>query len=74
MQAHRAEATVAGDGSITVRDVPFSEGEEVEVIVLPRVSASPSDRDALKGSVRRYTDPFDSAVDPDTWDAGRKAS
>ena len=38
MQAHRTEATVGGDGSVTVRDLPFPEGEAVEVIVLPATS------------------------------------
>ena len=38
MQAHRTEATVGGDGSVTVRDLPFPEGEAVEVIVLPAAS------------------------------------
>ncbi len=35
MEAHRTEATVGGDGSVTVRGLPFPEGEAVEVIVLP---------------------------------------
>ena len=41
MQAHRAETTVGGDGSVTVGGLPFAEGDAVEVIVLP---AAPSDR------------------------------
>ena len=35
MEAHRTETTVGGDGSVTVRDLPFPEGVTVEVIVLP---------------------------------------
>lgn len=35
MQAHRAEAIVGGDGSVTIQGVPFPMGEAVEVIVLP---------------------------------------
>lgn len=34
MEAHRTEATVGGDGSVTIRGLPFQEGESVEVIVL----------------------------------------
>ena len=34
MEAHRTEATVGGDGSVTVHGVPFQAGEPVEVIVL----------------------------------------
>lgn len=60
MEAHRAAAIVSEDGSVTIRGVPFAEGEEVEVIVLPRerpAEAPPS----LRGSVREYDAPFDAA-------------
>ena len=46
MEAHRTEATVGGDGSVTVRGLPFPEGEAVEVIVLPSArteGAAPGD-------------------------------
>lgn len=44
MEAHRTEATVGGDGSVTVRDLPFPAGEAVEVIVLPAAPhAAPSE-------------------------------
>lgn len=65
MRAHRAQSTVSEDGSVTVRGVPFSEGDEVEVIVLPR--PRPTDRAPglrpLRGSVNRYDDPFEPASD-----------
>lgn len=69
MQAYRASTTVSGDGSVTVRGLPFSEGEEVEVIVLPRESShsSASNRAPLRGSVRQYERPFESAADE--WEA-----
>lgn len=38
MEAHRTEATVGGDGSVTVHGLPFAEGDAVEVIVLPAPS------------------------------------
>lgn len=73
VQYHKTETTVAGDGSITVRDHPFTEGEEVEVIVRSREPAQPASSDVrtLLGSVRRYTNPFEPAVDPASWDATR---
>lgn len=43
MEAHRSEATVGGDGSVTVHGVPFPAGEAVEVIVLPAASAAPAE-------------------------------
>ena len=72
MQIHRASTTVSGDGSVTINDLPFSCGEEVEVIVLPSrqpQANKPSDRLSLRGSVREYARPFESAVDADEWDA-----
>lgn len=71
MKAHRVDATVSADGSITVRNVPFVEGEEVEVIVLPRVPKIEigADRQPLRGSVGRFERPFESAADANEWDA-----
>lgn len=71
MQAHRSHTTVSGDGSVTVRDLPFPEGEEVEVIVLPRqrdTERGPGPT-SLRGSVRAYEHPFEPAVSPDEWEA-----
>ena len=56
MQAHRTEATVGGDGSVTIGGLPFTEGERVEVIVLsaaaPRAE-HPAERPARRaGSAR----------------------
>ena len=68
MTPYRADATVSSDGSVTLRDVPFPEGEEVEVIVVPRPrpDAAPT---SLRGSVRQYERPFEAAADADEWEA-----
>lgn len=68
MEAHRVETTVAGDGSVVVRDVPFPEGAEVEVIVLPLRSSV--ETASLHGSVQRYDDPFAPALPASHFDAG----
>ncbi len=36
MQAHKTEAVVAEDGSVTLRDVPFEKGESLEVLLLQK--------------------------------------
>lgn len=71
MEAHRAEAIVEKGGSVTVRGVPFREGEEVEVIVLPRERVVPKSNGQypLRGSVRRFDQPLDPASDASHWDA-----
>lgn len=70
MTAHRTEATVSSDGSVTVRSVPFRKGEQVEIIILPRMTRTETiERVDLRGSVLRYDDPFEPATDPGDWDA-----
>ena len=75
MQAHRADTTVSGDGSVTVRGLPFPEGEEVEVIVLPRPRRGTETVDpvSLRGSVRRYDEPLGPAASADDWEAAGPA-
>ena len=69
MRAHRADTTVSGDGSVTIRGVPFSEGALVEVIVLPRPLPAEARTFPLRGSVQRYDVPFKPVTDADDWNA-----
>ncbi len=67
MKAHRTEATVGGDGSVTVTGLPFLEGENVEVIVLP-VAGPPSSQQpqrkagSMKGIIT-ISDDFDDPLE-----------
>lgn len=71
MWAYRVETTLTQSGTLTPRDLPFHTGEEVEVIVLPRASASPGEnRYPLHGTPIRYDDPFGPAAGDD-WNAAR---
>lgn len=36
MNAHRIETTLTENGTLTLRDLPFQEGDAVEVIILKR--------------------------------------
>ena len=69
MQAHRTETTLAEDGVITLRDIPFRRGESVEVIVLPfsGVAASGS-RYPLRGTPVTLLSPTEPVADAD-WEA-----
>ncbi len=72
MAQHRLKTTVAGDGSITIRDLPFPAGEEVEVVVaVPDHSTEDVSvgRNPLRGSVRRFERPFEPASDASDWEA-----
>jgi len=71
MQTYRIETTVAPNRELTIRGIPFSPGEEVEVIILnhPR-QAKKRRRYALRGKPVQYTRPFDSVAE-DNWQALR---
>ena len=57
--AYRTESTVAEDGTLNLRNLPFPPGEAVEVILIPRPREATSlgVGDLLRGSVLRYDDP-----------------
>lgn len=48
MQAYREDAVVAKDRSITLRNLPFREGEEVEVILIRRTPSLEIDKETRK--------------------------
>ncbi len=68
MEAYRVETTVAEDGELTLKQIPFRAGERVEVIVLaaPEV-ASAGDRYRLRGTPLRYDHPTE-PVAGDDWE------
>ncbi len=68
MSACRIETTVSNDGTVVVKNVPFSPGEQVEVVVRSKES-SHCDHDAypLRGKPIRYVDPFE-GVAQDAWE------
>ena len=67
--AYRAHAQVE-NGKLTLDNVPFAEGEEVEVIVLAEARKARGERYPLRGSVLRYDDPTAPVADTD-WDVLR---
>ena len=70
-QAYRTHIQVSGDRTITLRDLPFQQGEEVEVIVLAEArNARHADRYPLRGTPLRYEDPMAPVADMD-WEATR---
>lgn len=66
MNAHKIEAVLALDGTLTLRGLPFHAGDAVEVIILETKTpqqnvASPNQTEvnlySLRGKVVRYNDP-----------------
>ena len=68
MAPYRTETTVHPDKSVTVRDLPFAEGQAVDVIVLPHTVSSPTERPLL-GLPITYIDPAEPVALED-WEAG----
>ncbi len=66
MEAIHLQATVAEDGTLTVRGLPALAGRKVDVLVRdcsPR--ATRETRYPLRGKPLQYVDPFDSVAEED---------
>lgn len=71
---HRINDAIVKDGTLVLSDLPFADGQHVQVVVaelqsepIKRVSIAEV-RAALKGGVERYDDPFEPAIPPETWE------
>lgn len=69
METHRTEATVGEHGRLTLENLPFEEGQPVEVLILAK-SVTQADPEALRGSVLEYHHPFEPVAAED-WEALR---
>jgi hypothetical protein len=69
MNVHRIETSLIENGKLSLQNLPFKKGDEVEIIILER---SPSKTDSnlysLRGTVSRYDDPFEPATSSDDWE------
>lgn len=64
MNAHRIETVVGDNRSVTLKDLPFNEGEEIEVIVLERKNGTKNKKESsLQGTLLRYDEPFESIAE-----------
>lgn len=63
MNAHRIETALTENGKLSLQNLPFKKGDEVEVIILERSSSkTDSDLYPLRGTVIRYDEPFETAI------------
>jgi len=69
MQDYRVETTVARDGSLTIKGLPFPAGDRVEVIIRSQEPGN-GNRYPLRGKPIRYTDPLESVAEGN-WEASR---
>jgi hypothetical protein len=68
MLVHRIETTINQDKTLTLENLPFHSGEQVEVIILSRSRReSRQNRYSLRGTIIQYTDPTE-PVAQDDWE------
>lgn len=66
MQTYCVETTIAGDGTLIIRELPFRPGDKVAVIVRTRGrDLKRNERYPLRGKPIRYVTPFDSVAEND---------
>ncbi len=72
MQEHRIETTIKSNGTLTLEELPFKEGDIVEVIILERqVKPETENPYPLRGKLLKYDDPFGPAAPLEDWEALR---
>ena len=68
MNVHRVEAVVGSDKTLTLKDLPFNEGEEIEVIVLGRKNGGKNKKaSSLRGTLLKYEEPFEPVAE-ENWE------
>ena len=70
MNAHKTETVVEANGTIILKELPFQEGDAVEVIVLEKKAKTETDNPyPLRGKLLKYDEPFESATSLEDWEA-----
>ena len=67
MNAHRIETVVGNNQTVILENLPFQEGERIEIIVLEKKVENGCSQ-SLRGTVIKYDAPFESAAVED-WEA-----
>jgi hypothetical protein len=66
MDTYRVKTTVSKNRTLTIKDLPFQEGETVEVFVNRRNQKTQyQERYPLRGKPYRYSEPFNSVAEDD---------
>ena len=68
MEAYKTDVVVEEDGTITIRGLPFHEGEKLEVILQRAVRTNRVESYPLRGEPVRYVEPFEGVAEDD-WQA-----
>lgn len=65
MRIFRTEITISEDKTLTIKELPFPAGDNVEVIVRSKCRKKRGERYPLRGKPIWYIDPFKSVAEDD---------
>ena len=67
METYRIEATVSKEKTVSLKNLPFNEGDQVEIVVRKRKceKAEEQEKYPLRGLPIRYKKPHDSVAEND---------
>ena len=69
METLRVEKIIQSNGTVVLENLPFDEGEKVEIIISKSGAESEKGRYPLRGTVYKYENPFESVVPTEDWEA-----
>ncbi|MGB5636570.1 MAG: hypothetical protein WBM44_29955 [Waterburya sp.] len=68
MNAHRIETALTENGKLSLKDLPFKKGDQVEIVIVERNPKQKIVTKGLKGTVLKYEEPFESATSDEDWE------
>ena len=68
MNTYRITTSLIENGKLLLQDLPFEEGDEVEVVILDKNEKKKIDCHSLKGTVIEYGQPFEAAILDEDWE------
>jgi hypothetical protein len=68
METLRVEKVVQNNGTVIIEDLPFDEGETVEIIIVKPNRKPADERYPLRGTEYQFDDPFEPVVLPEDWE------
>ena len=69
METLRVEKVIQPNGTIVLENLPFAEGETVEIIILKSGAENAKGLYPLRGTAYKYEKPFESATSLEDWEA-----
>jgi hypothetical protein len=70
LQAYRVEKTIPADKTVTLTELPFATGDQVEIVIVRQAPRPHKETYPLRGQSIQYERPFDSVAETD-WDVLR---